>query len=59
LKDCCDAWWNRLTDTQKEWIHYYFYDIETRLQKVLLDELGDSTIHKQHEFRFTTEGNPR
>jgi len=50
---CCDKWWNRLSNTQKEWIHYYFYDIEDR---GIVEQLTISEIHKMHESRFELEG---
>ena len=26
---CCNKWWETLTEDQKMWIHYYFYDISS------------------------------
>lgn len=27
MAECCDKWWASLDDHMKEWVHYYFYDI--------------------------------
>jgi len=50
---CCDKWWSGLTETQKEWIHYYFHDIKEH------KFLHKTDVHDQHESRFTLEGTLR
>lgn len=55
-KGCCDVWWERLTNRQKEWVHYYFFDIE---RKDITEILGCAGVHNMHEFKFATEGHPR
>ena len=49
---CCDAWWKRLTPTQKKWVHYYFFDIE---DDHLTNRLGSKMANKMHDSRFREE----
>ena len=56
MKDCCNKWWERLTEYQKEWIHYVFYDIESQ---DYLNKIGLRDVHEMHESRFELEGYPR
>jgi len=53
---CCDKWWGRLSDAQKMWVHYYFYDIEA---KNIIDRLGGAGVQDMHESRFELEGYER
>jgi len=50
---CCDDWWSGLTQKQKEYIHYFFYDIKRQ------PLLSDEDIHEMHESRFILEGYDR
>lgn len=56
MNNCCNNWWNRLTEEQKEWVHYYHYDIE---DKDIVKMLGKAEVHKMHESRFELEGYSR
>jgi hypothetical protein len=49
---CCDKWWGTLTDNEKFWVHYYFYDIKAQI-------VVDVNLRKMHESRFELEGNKR
>ena len=43
---CCNKWWNELDETQKMWIHYYFYDISEAGKKATLQRVGIEDLHE-------------
>ncbi len=53
MKNCCNNWWTNLTEEEKLWIHYYFYDMK---KQDLAKRLG---VKKMHDFKFELEGRDR
>ena len=45
--ECCCLWWNRLTEKQREYIHYMFYDINNKGNP--LSSMSDEDVHSMHE----------
>ena len=50
---CCDKWWETLTDNEKLFLHYMYFDIKEE-KKLSLADWKD-----QHEYRFELEGSKR
>lgn len=46
LNFCCDQWWNTLTESQKYWVHFFFYDIHLIENTKVVERLSDAVDMK-------------